>query len=324
MMGFLAAIFTCVILHELGHSLVALRYGIPVSEITLYPIGGIANIEKRPTAKQELWIALAGPAVNVVIAGLLLLVIPVATVRYVGLAFNVASPLGFGVGLLLANLSLALFNMVPAFPMDGGRVLRSVLALSMSEDRATLIAAQVGQVLAIGFAFFAITHGLFILLITAYFVYSGAASEVSYYRESMLAAGLSVRQAMLTRMSTLSVGDTLRQAAELLLDTTQHDFPVLHGENLSGLLTRKDLLNGLARLGPDAYVAGSMDRDPLTAGPEDDLAEALNSMSGQNSPLLVIDPADGHLMGMVTTDNVQELFAVRKIATSAAAAMNHR
>jgi len=324
MTGFLAAIFFCVILHELGHCLVALRYGIPVSEITLYPIGGIANIEKRPTPPQELWIALAGPAVNLLIAGLLFLVVPISLLRSVGLTFNVATLQGFGVGLLAANLSLAAFNMVPAFPMDGGRVLRSLLALAMKEERATIIAAQVGQVLAVCFAFFALMHGLFILLITAYFVYSGAASEVSSYREAMLASGLSVRQAMLTRMATLSVGDTLKQAAELLLDTTQHDFPVLHGDSLTGLLTRRDLLQGLAKVGPNGYVAGSMDRDPVTAGPEDDLADALNTMSDQGGPLLVIDPADGHLLGMVTADNVQELFAVRRIASATANAMNQR
>jgi Zn-dependent protease/CBS domain-containing protein len=318
MVLFLAAIFACVILHELGHSLVALRYGIPVSQITLYPIGGIANIDKRPTPKQELWIALAGPAVNVLISGLLWLAVPHKWITASGFTFDVATAHGFIVGLLVANVSLAVFNMIPAFPMDGGRVLRSILAQFMKEDRATVLAAQVGQVLAAGFALFALTHKLYFLLITAYFVYSSAAAEVAFYRETMLASGLLVRQAMLTRMSTLSVGDTLKQAADLLLDTTQHDFPVLHGDSVTGILTRKDLLSGLASIGPNGYVAGSMDRDPITAGPEDDLVEALNTMSDQDGPLLVVDPANGHLMGMVTADNVQELFAVRKIAAATA------
>jgi Zn-dependent protease/predicted transcriptional regulator len=316
--AFVLTIFCCVVLHELGHSMVALHYDIPVSSITLYPIGGIASIEKRPTPKQELWVTLAGPAVNVLIAATLYVVLPRHSLTNAVVSYDLSTPIRFLGEIMLTNMALAVFNLIPAFPMDGGRILRALLAQFMPEEKATLIAARVGQVLAFGFAFFALRYGHLILLVTAYFVYTSAKSEVDFYRESMLASGLRVRQAMLTHLVTLKVGDTLRHAAEVLLDTTQHDFPVLHGESVSGLLTRKALLKGLASSGPDGYVAGSMDREPPTAGPEDELVTALDRLTDDEGTLLVVDPADGKLLGMLTADNIQELFAVRRIATAAA------
>lgn len=319
MSAFILVIFMCVVLHELGHSRVALHYGIPVSQITLYPIGGIANIEKRPTPKQELWIALAGPAVNLVIAGLLFVVLPKQPFSV--LFSQLADPTtvkGFLTVVMTTNALLALFNMLPAFPMDGGRVLRSLLALALPEQKATVIAARIGQFLAFTLGLYALSQGKFFLVAIAYFVYTSAAAEAGQYRQNILVSGLNVRQAMLTHIVTLSVGDTLRHAAEVLLDTTQHDFPVLHGDSLTGLLTRNDLLRGLARIGPDGFVAGSMNREPALAGPEDDLSSALEKLSELEGPLLVVDPDDGKLLGMVTTDNVQELFAIRRIASAAA------
>ncbi len=316
---YVLAVFTCVVLHELGHSIVALRYGIPVSDITLYPIGGVARIEKRPTARQELWIAVAGPAVNVVIALAL----------WAALGFESAGPLvqnltHSGAGLrpfaervLLANVWLVAFNLIPAFPMDGGRVLRAILALYLPPARATGIAAGIGQSIAIAAGIWAVFSGQWFLMFIALFIYIGAGQEASSYQQAALIEGVPVRQAMMTDVRTLTVGSTLKEAADVLLDTAQHDFPVVHGDQVQGVLTRNGLLRGLAEAGPSGYVAGAMSREFASAGPDDDLGEALPALQAQPGPLLILDPAQpGKLLGLVTSENIQEYFAVKQIVAA--------
>lgn len=312
-------LFFCIVLHELGHSLVALRYGIPVADITLYPIGGVASIEKRPTAKQELWIALAGPAVNVVIASVLFIILtaqgallPAAAVRA-----EVGGWRSFLEVILMLNIMLVLFNMIPAFPMDGGRVLRAVLAMNMPPARATALAAGIGQIIAVAAGLFALLHGPLWYLFIAFFVYIGAGQEAASYRQAALIEGIPVRQAMITDVRTLLVGQTLKEAADVLLDTSQHDFPVLHGDAVQGVLTRNGLLRGLIERGPDAYVAGTMNRDFLSAHPDDDLGEMLPLLQGRAEPVLVLDPTDAsRLLGIVTGENVEEFFTIRRITAA--------
>jgi len=316
---YVLAVFTCVVLHELGHSVVALRYGIPVADITLYPIGGVARIEKRPTARQELWIAVAGPAVNVMIALAL----------WVALGFEAAGPLvqnlthpgaglrPFAERLMLTNTLLVAFNLIPAFPMDGGRVLRAVLALYLTPARATGIAAGIGQSIAIAAGIWAVFSGQWFLMFIALFIYIGAGQEASSYQQAALIEGVPVRQAMMTDVRTLTVGSTLKEAADVLLDTAQHDFPVLHGDQVQGVLTRNGLLRGLAEAGPSGYVAGAMSREFASAGPDDDLGEALPALQAQPGPLLILDPAQpGRLLGLVTSENIQEYFAVKQIVAA--------
>ena len=317
---FVVAAFVCVMLHELGHSLVALKYGIPVADITLYPIGGIARIEKRPTPKQEFWIALAGPAVNLALAFVIWAILGFRT------QFPNAAQAGSGaegwvqpglIMLLGINLMLFLFNLVPAFPMDGGRVLRALLAGYMTEEKATAIAAGVGQLLAIMFALYALLSpqpSVFALFI-ALFVFIGAGQEAASYRQAGVIAGAKVREAMITDVRTLPVGATLKEAADVLLATSQHDFPVMLGEAIQGLLTRNGLLRGLAEAGPSAYVAGVMDRSYLSALPDDDLGEMLQRMQDGSQAVLVVENSD-RLLGMVTGENVAEFFAVRQIYRS--------
>ena len=318
---YVVTIFACVVLHELGHSVVAVRYGIPVADITLYPIGGIARIEKRPTARQELWIALAGPAVNVVIASILVVVLGAqGKLPEVGqmLPFGAGAP-GFVASILKANIALVLFNLIPAFPMDGGRVLRAILALNMPPPRATRIAANIAQSIAIAAGIWAVmSHPpQWFLMFIALFIYFGAGQEASSTEQSALVEGVPLRKAMMTDVRTLTVGNTLKEAADVLLDTSQHDFPVLHGDQVQGLLTRNDLLRGLSVSGPGAYVAGAMNREFASAGPDDDLGESLHSLQAQGGPLMIFDPAQpGKLLGMVTSENIQEYFAVKQIVAA--------
>jgi Zn-dependent protease/CBS domain-containing protein len=308
---FLISVFTCIVLHELGHSIVAQRFGIGVSEIVLYPIGGVARLEKLPGAKQELWIALAGPAVNLVIAAVLYVVMKAPDISSVwGQAFT-----GSGTWpqrLFAINLVLALFNLVPAFPMDGGRILRALLALRMGEVQATQIAASIGQLLAIGLGFLGLLYGNYVLLAVAFFVFIGAGNEVAMYQNRALVEGVPVREAMITDFRTLEVGATLGQAADLLLQTSQTDFPVIHGGETVGVLGRRGLLQGMAEQGKDAYVAGVMERDFLTAGPDADLQDLASEMqtSGQTCAIVT---AEDKLLGMVTMENLAELLVLRQI-----------
>lgn len=302
------ALFVCVALHELGHSLVALHYRIPVADITLYPIGGVASIEKRPAPPQEFWIAIAGPAVNVVIAAVLWVLFGAAPH---GQALMTAHP---SIPWIIAmNVWLVVFNAIPAFPMDGGRVLRSILAMNMPPERATSIAAGIGQFIAIVFAIAAFKFGLVLMLI-AFFVFVGAGQEAQAYRQAALVEGLSASQAMMTDIRTLRVGDTLKEAANVLLSSSQHDFPVLHGDIVQGVLTRNGLLRGLSEQGPAAYVAGVMDRDFASVSPDDDLSDALLRIQEDQAAVVVLDPKqDGKLLGMISGENVAEFFAIRRI-----------
>jgi CBS domain-containing protein len=206
--------------------------------------------------------------------------------------------------------------MIPAFPMDGGRVLRALLALRMGEVRATEIAAGIGQMLAIAGGFVALMSGHLLGLFVAFFVFVGAGQEAAMYRGKALVEGLPVQAAMITDFRTLAVGASLRQAAELLLQTSQQDFPVVHGEEVVGVLPRSSLLRGLAESGPDAYVSEAMSREFLAVQPERNLEEIASEMqSGQNPVVLVM--RDQELLGIVTLENLAELLIVRQLTQKA-------
>lgn len=320
----LLGLFLCIVLHELGHSLTAQHYGYQVRDITLYPIGGVAAIEGSPRPRHELFIALAGPAVNVVIALLLYAYIRIAHVwpadietRQQAETALLSSPVTF---LFVSNIFVFLFNMIPAFPMDGGRVLRAILGLSLGKFRATQIAASVGQFLAVAMALYGMgifgnppSYGLIII---ALFVFFGAGQERQIEQTHVSVAGVPVSDAMVRDFQTLAVGDTLERASSVLLATSQQDFPVTVGGpdgDVAGVLSRGQLLRGLAEHGPTAYVAGEMTRDVLYARPEDLLEEFMLRIDGvQRAPVLVRDASD-HLVGMLTMDNLMEYLTVQQI-----------
>ncbi len=312
--AFIASVFGCVILHELGHSLVAQRFGIGVAEIVLYPMGGVARLERLPKPPQEFWIALAGPAVNVVIAGILW---PIIAARGGMSPWEQLSPVGGNwlQQLMGANLVLAAFNMLPAFPMDGGRVLRSLLAFRMGEVKATELAASIGQLAAFGLGLAGLVYSSIILLFIAFFVYIGAGQEAAMYRGRALVGGVPTKEAMITEFKCLPADATIGQAADLLLETSQQDFPVVHGSEILGVLSRQALLRGLAVEGPSGYVVGAMTRDYPRAEPDDDLEETVARLqaSGQSCMLVMEDET---IKGLLTMENLAEFLVVRQITAS--------
>lgn len=309
----IAALFFCVVLHELGHAIVAGRYGIRTLSITLYPIGGVASLEEMPRPTQELWIALAGPAVNLVIAAILWIVLQQSH-QLQHFTLYIEPGRSFLANLMTANILLASFNMLPAFPMDGGRVLRALIARVTDENKATAIAARIGQLMAVLFGLFGLATGQLMMLIIAGFIWFGAGQEASYFQTRALLVGHLVREAMVRDFHTLPVGSTLKQAADLLLASSQQDFPILSGSDVVGVLSRSALLQGMASAGPDTFVAGVMDRDYATARPDEALDGLLqNRLTG---PVLVLRdgvPSDASLVGMITQENLLEFLTLTQL-----------
>ncbi|HKE24567.1 MAG TPA: site-2 protease family protein [Bryobacteraceae bacterium] len=310
---YILGLFASVLLHELGHTLAARHYGIRTTEIVMYPIGGVSRPERPPVAREELPIALAGPLVNLLIACVLAGLVA-SQQGFVALE-RLMEPTDANLAerLALGNLMLFLFNLLPAYPMDGGRILRSLLALRMPQDRATRIAASAGQWLAILMGLAGLLWGNFILMFVALFVYLGAFQEGALARGRQFTAGYPVRAAMMTDFRTVEHGQTIRDAGNLLLTTSQHDFPVVHGTSVVGLLTRAALVRAMLNEGPDGYVAGAMDRDFIKLKPDTPLTEALPQISTPGACALVMDD-DGKLLGILTSEKLSEFLLLRQAA----------
>jgi Zn-dependent protease len=304
----IVSLFGCVVLHELGHALMARRYGIQTRDITLLPIGGIARLERMPEKPmQEFWVALAGPAVNVVIAALL----------FIGLlitgGFDSVEPMSVTGGsfwqrLMVLNLVLVGFNLLPAFPMDGGRVLRALLAMRLGRRRATAIAANVGQGMAILFGTFGFFYNPFFIFI-GIFVYLGAQAEAGIVEMESALAGLRVRDAMMTRFRTLAPHDTLGQAVTELLAGSQQDFPILKNNQPIGILRRNDLVKALSEGRRDAVVTENMASDCGTVEEGALLQSAVDSMRERQCTTMPVMSA-GHMIGLLTFENISEMLMV--------------
>ncbi len=309
----LLALFGCVVLHELGHAAMALRFGVRTREIVLYPFGGIARLDRLPTGVGELWIALAGPAVNVVLALGLIVALYVSGTSVLPTE-RLLAPVDLVRQLVFVNVALALFNLLPAFPMDGGRVLRAALSIAMSPLRATEIAAAVGQGMAILFGLAGLISQNYMLVFIGLFVFIGAMQENLFQRERAAVLGRSAGEAMVTRFETLAPQDSLGVAAQHLLATHQQDFPVVDAwQRVVGILSRERLLDGLAHRGGEGAVLEVMDREPAFVGPGDDLERVLQALRQKpGCPVLVQD--DGRLLGMVTLENIAEFIAVTRRA----------
>ena len=302
------AIFTTVVLHEFGHALTARRFGIRTKDITLLPIGGIARLERMPDKpREQLLVFAAGPAVNVVIA---LLLFGVLRVTHGAVAFEgVRHPSGsFLTQLMWINVSLAVFNLLPGYPMDGGRILRALLAMRMAPERATQTAARVGQ----GFAVILGVVGLFVnpfLVVIAVFIWMGAKAEHSVSTVKVALAGLTVGQGMITEFKTLSPADALSRAVTLTLAGFQQDFPVMDGSRLVGILTYGDVLRGLAEQGANHSVQQAMRADYVTASATETLGGALTRMQQAECRVLMVVEAE-KLVGILTAANIGELIAL--------------
>ena len=304
---FMVLLFFCVVLHEFGHIFMARRFGVKTPEVILSPIGGMANMERIPEdPRQELQVAIAGPLVNVVIAALLVVGFGIDAGQLGAIDFDTAS---LAVRLAFVNVMLVVFNLVPAFPMDGGRVLRALLAMTMEPLKATRLAARIGQ----GFAFLFVLLGLFynpILMLVGIFIYFAAAAEEQTAAFASFARGLAVRDAMEATPATLPGSAALSEAVDALLANAQHEFPVVDEDNrVVGLLDRDSLLAGLRDAGPDARVRDRM-RDSAPFGPHEPLARAYERLRSSGRKSEAVTGPDGRVIGLLTVENISEMMMI--------------
>jgi Zn-dependent protease/predicted transcriptional regulator len=297
--------FGCVLLHELGHAMMARRFGIRTLDIVLLPIGGIARLERMPERpQQEIAVAVAGPAVNLTIV-LVLLLSRVVTWPPDPDTITRSWPQF----LFAVNAIMLLFNLIPAFPMDGGRVLRAALALRLPFDRATRIASIVGQVTAILLGIAGLMLNQITLVLIALFVFIAAGEERTQVKRRSSVAGLSVHAAMMTRFEVVSARDPLSTAVERLLAGSQQDFPVFDSGRLIGMLSRADLVRGLEKGGLDHAIDGWAAHDVPVAAPEEPLQDAITRMHSRGRSALPVVHA-GQLVGLLTLDSIGDLLLV--------------
>lgn len=313
---FILAIFGCVVLHEFGHALTAKKYGIQTKNITLYPIGGVASLESMPEQpKREFLVAIAGPLVNMIIA-----IILWAYLSFTGqmpdfTALQNADPeelngmtLPFSFNLLMANVILVVFNLIPAFPMDGGRMLRALLAFKMDRAKATQIAATIGQLLAIGFVMFGLFFNFWLVLI-GFFIYIGAGSEASMETIRTNLADNTVRDVIMHQFSRLQPEETLEKAVRLLLNSQEQEFIVFDNDQVVGILTRKELIRGLSEHGKSCPVSEVMSKDFLVLQPDMPLKDVYQIMLRKGyavGPVL----ENGKFIGIVDKTNIDELLMI--------------
>ncbi|WP_170544577.1 site-2 protease family protein [Ruegeria arenilitoris] len=308
---FVLALFACVVAHEFGHALMARRYGIKTPDITLLPIGGLARLERMPEKPmQEVWVALAGPAVNFVIWMILVVLgagMPLDTLAQID---------STGPGLLnrlaYVNLLLAAFNMIPAFPMDGGRVFRALLCLKMDRVKATKVAALAGQIVAVAFGFWGLSVGNPILVLIAVFVFVAATSESQDVAMRSIVRRVLARDAMITEFHALTPTDTLATAAQAVIHTTQHEFPVLDSAgDLLGFVTRDRLFTALAGDAPRSEPATLV---MVTDIPQVQLTSGLETVLDglhKGAPAIAVCTQAGNMVGYITRENIGELMVIR-------------
>lgn len=310
---FIALLFLCVLLHEFGHVLAARRYGVRTPHITLFPIGGVASLERIPEKPgEELVVAVAGPAVNVVNA-LVLVIILGATVDLTDMARLEDPRVSLLARLAGANIILVLFNMIPAFPMDGGRVLRALLAMRVGFSRATQLAATIGQ----GFAFLLGFAGLFLnplLIFIAIFVYLAASSEAEHVAFRDVTRGLPVGEAMITQFEVLGPQSSLDDAVETMIRTSQKEFPVVDGGgHLRGILTRDALVMALRNHGAASPVIEVMNAEVPTIHYRQPLEAAFRKLNEAKAPALGVLDGNDRLVGLLTAENIGEMMLVRSV-----------
>jgi Zn-dependent protease len=309
---FVLVIFGCIVLHELGHALTARRFGIRTRDIVLLPIGGVARLERMPEdPSQELLVALAGPAVNVLIAaGLFGVLVSLGRVPTLRQAATISwTGQDFLPSLMAVNVWLVVFNLIPAFPMDGGRVLRALLARRMDYTDATQAAAHVGQAIAFVFGFLGLFFDPFLLFI-ALFVWMGASGEAGMVQMRTSLGGIPVQRVMFTTFQTLQPDDTLAQAVEHILSGWQQDFPVVFGSHILGVLMREDLMRAIAQGGTGTPVREAMRRDFQSVDSHDMLEQAVQVLQKCGCRSLPVEH-NGALAGMLTLENVGEFMMIR-------------
>jgi Zn-dependent protease/predicted transcriptional regulator len=317
--GMILLLFLCVTLHELGHSVVAQRFGVEVKEIILLPIGGVAMLSRIPRKpSQELFIAVAGPLVNVVIFAAIMLGIGVnaalgrMNLNDLVIESQSGPSLFLAMKFLLnANAALVLFNMIPAFPLDGGRILRALLAMRMPHARATQISAAIGQIAAILLGMYGLMGGGFLVLIVAAFIFFAAGAENNEGQTRTVLASHRVGDAYNRHAITLSPSDGADRVVHYILNSYQPDFAVMNGRDILGVVAREDVIRALAERAGDVPVTQLMHRSPVRVQADQSLDQVRQAMSEHTARVAAVYEGD-HYLGLVSAEDIAEAFALLK------------
>jgi len=309
---FVSLLLLCVLLHEFGHVFAARAFGVKTPDITLWPFGGIASLERIPEKpSQEFIVAIAGPLVNVVIAGALMVYLGSTSVDMQALTKIEDPATSMIVKLAGANIFLVLFNLIPAFPMDGGRVLRALLATRYSFGRATELAAMVGQGFAVLFGILGI-FGNPMLVVIAVFVFLAASAEAGHAQLRDVSRGALVSDAMITQFRALPTHATVDEAATALIQTTQKEFPIVDGAGkLRGVLTRDAMIRALKEKGPQCPVLEATESDIPTVSARATLESAIKVLQESRAPAIGATDSSDRLIGLLTAENLGEMMMVR-------------
>lgn len=309
---FISLLLLCVLLHEFGHVFAARYFGVKTPDITLWPFGGIASLERIPEKPyQEFIVAIAGPLVNVVIAGVLIAYLGTKNMDVQALTKIEDPATSMIVKLAGANIFLVLFNLIPAFPMDGGRVLRALLATRYSFGRATELAAMVGQAFAVFFGILGI-FGNPMLVVIAVFVFLAASAEAGHAQLRDVSRGALVSDAMITQFRSLHTQSTVDEAANALIQTTQKEFPIVDGAGkLRGVLTRDAMIKALKEKGPQCPVLEATTGEVPTVSARTTLESAIKLLQESRAPAIGATDSSDRLIGLLTAENLGEMMMVR-------------
>lgn len=306
-------LFTCVTFHELAHSLVARRFKIQVRDITLLPIGGLASMAKMPESpKQEFIISIVGPLSNIVIALLLFFIFyhaPWMPNTILSFPFTGNSWLHLIALIPWMNIILAGFNLLPAFPMDGGRILRAILATKIEYRRATKIAVNIGHVFAIFFGLIGLGHNRPILILIAVFIYIAASAEESYVNLKETLKGFKVKDILSAQFLTLDRDTRLSKVLEFVFHARQEDFPVMEGKNMVGFITRGDIITAMHKSGPATPISGIMRTNVPAVSPEDKLLKVQRIMEANQIKALPV-VRNSVVRGVVTLEDIGRAYSI--------------
>lgn len=317
---FILSLFTCVVLHELGHAFMAKRFGCRTRKITLLPIGGMAQMEKIPEKpREEFLVAIAGPWVNIVIAAILFIVLASTSGIPSLTQIEDLTSSSFIYNLFFANIVLVIFNLIPAFPMDGGRVLRALLSIRLGRVRATTIATSIGQLLAIGLVFIGVFFNFFLVVI-GLIIFLGARAEAELEVVKASLQNYKVKDVLMHKFTALHPADTLNSVVRLLLDGQEKEFVVVENGEVAGVLTQKELIQGLAANGGQSFVGDAMRRNFLPLDSTMNLHEAFEEMSLKGQKVCPV-MKNGQLAGILDTENISEFLLLRQFKQAPSAVL---
>lgn len=308
---FILSIFATVFLHELGHALAAKRYDIKTKDITMLPIGGLARLEKMPEKPfEELVVAIAGPAVNIVLALItgLFVTLPNADALVAELSNGVNAG-NFFLNFLVVNVWLALFNLIPAFPMDGGRVLRALLSMKFNRNIATNIAARIGQLLAIGFVLLGF-YGNPMLIFIGFFIFLGAQAEAQFVQTKSTLMGYVLKDVLMRQYQTIEATETISVAVQMLLDSQYKSFLVMSVGQPVGILNRDQIIRTLSQQGTNELIVHVMDNKLIFLDANIPLEEAYEQMQQQQTTMVLVKESN-NFVGIVDTENILEFILVK-------------